>query len=46
MKSHLLFYLMIVGCRICGAATNQPNILWLVAEDANIKWFGCYGKPN
>ncbi|MEI7851055.1 MAG: hypothetical protein WCH86_04420, partial [Kiritimatiellales bacterium] len=24
----------------------QPNILWLVAEDANIKWFGCYGSDQ
>jgi len=24
----------------------QPNILWLVAEDANVKWFGCYGSAQ
>ena len=24
----------------------RPNILWLVAEDANVKWFGCYGSTQ
>ncbi|MEI7532998.1 MAG: sulfatase-like hydrolase/transferase [Verrucomicrobiae bacterium] len=24
----------------------RPNILWLVAEDANVKWFGCYGSSQ
>ncbi len=24
----------------------HPNILWLVAEDSNVGWFGCYGNPE
>ena len=24
----------------------RPNILWLVAEDAHVKWFGCYGSAQ
>ena len=28
------------------ADVPRPNILWLVAEDANIKWFGCYGSAQ
>ena len=29
-----------------GAATERPNILWLVGEDANVNWFGCYGSAT
>ena len=25
---------------------QQPNILWLVAEDAHVRWFGCYGSTQ
>lgn len=28
------------------AAAERPNVLWLVGEDANVTWFGCYGNPN
>ena len=28
------------------ADAPRPNILWLVAEDANVKWFGCYGSAQ
>ena len=38
--------LMLWGSRVVGAPLNQPNILWLVAEDANVKWFGCYGSTE
>lgn len=24
----------------------RPNILWLVAEDSNVEWFGCYGNAR
>lgn len=27
-------------------AAERPNILWLDAEDANIRWFGCYGNEE
>lgn len=26
------------------AAEPRPNILWIVCEDSNVKWFGCYGN--
>ena len=26
-------------------AEPRPNILWLVCEDSNVNWFGCYGNP-
>ena len=46
-KQHSLgLCLMLLGFRALGATTNQPNILWLVAEDANVKWFGCYGSAQ
>jgi len=38
--------LILLGSRGIGVSANQPNILWLVAEDANIKWFGCYGSAQ
>ena len=28
------------------SAAERPNILWIVGEDANVTWFGCYGNPN
>ena len=45
---HLLTYtsLLIVSLTGLHAADNRPNILWLVAEDANVKWFGCYGSAQ
>ena len=27
-------------------AAEHPNILWLVCEDSNVTWFGCYGNPQ
>jgi len=27
-------------------AGKQPNILWLVCEDASVEWFGCYGNTE
>jgi arylsulfatase A-like enzyme len=27
-------------------APARPNILWLVCEDSNVNWFGCYGNPE
>ncbi len=27
-------------------AADRPNILWLVCEDSNVNWFGCYGNPE
>ena len=41
-----LCLLALSGAHILNAAENQPNILWLVAEDANVKWFGCYGSAQ
>ena len=31
---------------VAATETNRPNILWLVAEDANVNWFGCYGSAS
>jgi N-sulfoglucosamine sulfohydrolase len=28
------------------SSAQRPNILWLVGEDANVNWFGCYGNPR
>ncbi len=47
MKRILIFFgLVLYGIGRLPAAQNQPNILWLVAEDANVKWFGCYGSTQ
>jgi len=47
MKRHwIALALVLAWPLLLGAATNQPNILWLVAEDANVKWFGCYGSAE
>lgn len=27
-------------------AADHPNILWLVCEDSNVHWIGCYGNPE
>ena len=27
-------------------AADRPNILWLVCEDSNVNWFGCYGNAQ
>ena len=32
------------GAPVLNAAHNQPNILWLVCEDAHVSWFSCYGN--
>ena len=29
-----------------GSAADRPNILWLVCEDSNVTWFGCYGNSE
>lgn len=29
-----------------GRGAQQPNILWLVCEDSNVNWIGCYGNPE
>lgn len=42
----LLLCLTLSGVRVLNAAVSRPNILWLVAEDANVKWFGCYGSTQ
>jgi len=42
----IAFCLMFACGHLLHAAANRPNILWLVAEDANVKWFGCYGNPQ
>ena len=32
---------------ICWAkAADHPNILWLVCEDSNVNWIGCYGNSE
>lgn len=28
------------------ASADRPNILWLVSEDNNVNWVGCYGNPH
>ena len=36
----------IITCSALASDAVRPNILWLVAEDANVKWFGCYGSTQ
>jgi len=38
----LLLFLLLAAAR----AADRPNILWLVCEDSNVNWFGCYGNPE
>ena len=28
------------------ASADRPNILWLISEDNNLNWVGCYGNPH
>ena len=39
---------LLVYCLVSGSvqAAEQPNILWLVCEDSNTDWFGCYGNKQ
>ena len=45
---HLLTCSAVLMVPLAGlhAAEPKPNILWLVAEDANVNWFGCYGSAQ
>ena len=35
-----------MACPRTSDAEDRPNILWIVSEDNNIQWVGCYGNPN
>ena len=41
-----LAILIAITTALPAGAADRPNILWLVGEDANVTWFGCYGNPN
>ena len=52
MKKYLLFLASLllpvspVLHAVEAAKPTSPNILWLVCEDSNVEWFGCYGNPE
>ena len=45
-RSLALFCALACSSAAFGAMEDRPNILWLVGEDANVKWFGCYGSAQ
>jgi arylsulfatase A-like enzyme len=45
IKQLLLVTALVFGTAIAHAA-DRPNILWLVCEDSNVNWIGCYGNPE
>jgi arylsulfatase A-like enzyme len=42
MKNIFLVFLTLFY--IHGHSQDRPNILWLVSEDNNVNWIGCYGN--
>lgn len=51
MKTKLSILAIAMSLATCCAATvaetaARPNILWLVCEDSNVNWIGCYGFPE
>lgn len=44
--SRLLFAILACSVTTLHAESLKPNILWLVAEDSNVEWFGCYGNTR
>ncbi|MFT6180536.1 MAG: arylsulfatase A-like enzyme [Akkermansiaceae bacterium] len=45
MKHILIFCHLIASCCF-SAATDRPNILWIVSEDNSSHWLGCYGNKD
>lgn len=45
MKAFLLAFSLLFGLTLTHSA-DHPNILWLVCEDSNVNWIGCYGNPE
>lgn len=45
MKAFLLAFSLLFGLTLAHSA-DRPNILWLVCEDSNVNWIGCYGNPE
>ncbi len=43
MKWFISLLLLFTGLAV---AADRPNILWLVCEDSNVNWIGCYGNPE
>jgi len=47
MKRPILALIAVLsGLLSAGSAADRPNILWLVCEDSNVTWIGCYGNPE
>lgn len=42
----LILALLWLALPCVARAADQPNILWLVCEDAHVSWFGCYGNTH
>lgn len=45
MKRLLLCAALFIGFTVAHSE-DRPNILWLVCEDSNVNWIGCYGNPE
>ena len=41
-----IFTIAVLFVSSAALAADRPNILWLVCEDSNVNWFGCYGNPE
>src|ERR1700743_1531058 len=46
MKRAFLFLALLLCSLASLRAVDRPNILWLVCEDSNVNWIGCYGNPE
>jgi N-sulfoglucosamine sulfohydrolase len=47
MKHTLLFVAALFMVPLANLhAADRPNILWLVCEDSNVDWIGCYGNSE
>jgi arylsulfatase A-like enzyme len=42
----LIFLVLLLVSQATLHAAERPNILWLVCEDSNVNWFGCYGNSE
>jgi N-sulfoglucosamine sulfohydrolase len=43
---HTLLLIAVLFIASRAEAADRPNILWLVCEDSNVNWIGCYGNPE
>ena len=46
LKTFTILLAVTLVLSVVGRAADRPNILWLVCEDSNVNWIGCYGNPE